>query len=110
MKTKPGSRKSQLREILRERALTVLFQPVIHLGRQAIIGYEACIRGPESSDLYLQKTLYEVALEHDRLIDLDYLSRELIITRFTALNLPGLLFITVNPHSFSDRLFIPGKT
>lgn len=110
MKNKPGSRKSQLREILRDNSITVLFQPVIHLGLQAIIGYQARIRGPASSDLSLHETLYEVALEHDRLIDLEYLYRERSIARFTELNLPGALFISVQPNTFSDRLFIPGKT
>lgn len=83
--------------IIRKRNLSVHFQPIVNLRNQSIYGYEGLIRGPVNTILYSPEMLFEAATKYGCLAQLDFLCRELVIMQFSRLNLPGCLFINVDP-------------
>lgn len=100
----------ELDRIIRQEALTPLFQPIILCRQQTVYGYEALIRGPSNSPLHAPFSLFEAAAREDRLAELDLLCRRTILQQFAELNLPGHLFINVNPESMESIGFRRGQT
>ncbi len=82
------------------------FQPIVHLHRRAIHGYEGLIRGPSDCALHSPARLFGAAVRHGRLQELDYLARRLVIRHYARLRLPGRLFINISP----EVLMSPGYT
>ncbi|MGO3058177.1 MAG: bifunctional diguanylate cyclase/phosphodiesterase [Halomonas sp.] len=99
-----------LNRIIEAEDLHVLFQPIVDASQQAIYGYEALIRGPETSPLHSPLRLFDVAMQAGLLVELDLLCRRLAIRRFAALELPGLLFLNVMPLTIVERDFEEGLT
>lgn len=99
-----------LYSIIRERSLTVLFQPIIANKKRAIFGYEALIRGPSNTPLHSPVTLFETAARYGRLVELEVLCREVSIQQFVRLNLPGKLFLNTSPESLFQPNFRTGST
>ncbi|MCG3737028.1 GGDEF domain-containing protein [Vibrio cincinnatiensis] len=87
----------ELNHILKNRALTPLFQPILSLSDGAIKGFEALIRGPSDSPLHSPIQLFKTALACGELEPLDMLCRELSILAFSAAQVDGQLFLNVNP-------------
>lgn len=54
-----------LLNILQERSLVPVFQPIIALHNGEIIGYEGLVRGPANSLLLMPQELFETAIRHD---------------------------------------------
>lgn len=102
--------KSLLERILALEQLTVLFQPVVALDKQAIFGYEGLIRGPSESLLHRPNVLFAAAAKYGHLAELDFLCRKLIVRQFAKLGLPGHLFVNVNPITLTDDELIHGRT
>ena len=102
--------KEELNKILKEQKLNPLFQPIVNLSHQEIYGYEGLIRGPSGSILHSPEKLFEVASHFGRLVELDFLCRSVIIKQFSQLNLPGKLFININPESLLGADYEDGKT
>lgn len=99
-----------LNRIIRERPLTVLFQPIVTNKKRAIFGYEALIRGPSDTPLHSPVTLFETAARHGRLVELEVLCREVSIRQFVRLNLPGKLFLNTSPESLFQPNSRTGST
>ena len=53
-----------LHEILQQRKLTALFQPMLNLTSGEIIGFEGLIRGPANSPLHSPINLFGAAQQH----------------------------------------------
>lgn len=90
---------AHLNEIIGQRLLTVLFQPVADLLGGAIIGYEGFIRGPSDSPLHSPINLFNIAVRYGLMVEIEHLCRRVVLERFTELGLPGKLFLNVNPQS-----------
>lgn len=101
---------SLINQIIENKSLRVVFQPIADLNTQTIFGYEGLIRGPDSSPLQSPLLLFHAAELEGVAIKLDYLCRELIIKQFAFLNLPGKLFINVTPQSFLPQNYRQGET
>ena len=92
-----------LQEILSHGRLTALFQPIISLHHQKIFGYEATIRGPSDGPLHSPVTLFDTALKHDCLAELDLLCRETAIKRYGQLGLKEKPCIHTTPGHLLDK-------
>ena len=92
-----------LQEILSHGRLTALFQPIISLHNQQIFGYEALIRGPSDGPLHSPVTLFDTALKHDCLAELDLLCRETAIKRYGQLGLKEKPCIHTTPGHLLDK-------
>ncbi|WP_233575663.1 GGDEF domain-containing protein [Noviherbaspirillum saxi] len=89
---------SRLQEVLSQRQLTALFQPIINMQRGGIVGYEGLIRGPSDSPLHSPMNLFKVARAHDLSVEVEHMCRRIVLERFTELQLPGKLFLNVSPE------------
>jgi EAL domain-containing protein (putative c-di-GMP-specific phosphodiesterase class I) len=65
----------QFERILRERDLRIVFQPIVHLPSDTVVGYEALVRGPEGSALSSAGALLAAAKRAGRLVELDWAAR-----------------------------------
>jgi diguanylate cyclase (GGDEF)-like protein len=89
---------SRLHEIIERRQLTALFQPIIHMQRGEIVGYEGLIRGPSDSPLHSPLNLFKVARANNLSVQVEHLCRRIVLERFAELDLPGKLFLNVSPE------------
>lgn len=67
---------SALGNILAHGDLSSLFQPIVSLSEQRILGYEALTRGPSNSPLHSPLTLFAVARHAGRLSELEMACRK----------------------------------
>lgn len=102
--------KIELEHILAKRLLFPVFQPIISINQEKIIGYEALIRGPENSVLHNPFELFEAAERQNLQTRLEYICREVTIKRFAQLTVPGKLFLNVSPSVLLEPEFKKGET
>ncbi|MGE4503104.1 MAG: bifunctional diguanylate cyclase/phosphodiesterase [Thiomicrospira sp.] len=89
----------ELANIFQHRQLKALFQPIVDLKNQRILGHEALIRGPANSSLHNPINLFQVAQEHGCLFEMDWLARHIAIESFRQQNTQDLLFINVTVNA-----------
>lgn len=99
-----------LQEIIEQRRLTALFQPVISMGCGEITGYEGLIRGPSDSPLHAPINLFRAASEQGLAIEVELLCRQVVLESFAQLDLPGKLFLNVSPECLLLRNAKHGET
>lgn len=88
-----------LDEILRDRCLVPVFQPIVDLRMGGVLGYEGLIRGPADSPLSLPANLFRVAAHNERRTELEVLCCHTLLERFASLGLPGRLFLNISPQA-----------
>lgn len=110
MNTPNSTVQSDIESIIQRKDLAAHFQPIICLKNQSIYGYEGLIRGPINTLFHSPKMLFDAATKHGYLAQLDFLCREIVIKQFSRLNLPGYLFVNIDPISILHENFREGKT
>ncbi|MBD1391284.1 GGDEF domain-containing protein [Neiella sp. HB171785] len=100
----------ELTSVIAEQKITSLYQPLVHLQRGSVIGYEALSRGPSDSPLHSPANLFEVAQQTQRLSKLDLLCRLCAIRRFIEFDTQALLFINVSPVTLLSEDHPKGRT
>ncbi len=98
---------SLFNRVIDQEQLSVVFQPIVALSKQSIYAYEGLVRGPENTPLHSPCNLFAAAARWQRLSQLDLLCCKTVIHRFAELRLPGILFLNVDPGSFSETDFRP---
>jgi diguanylate cyclase (GGDEF)-like protein len=88
---------TRLHEIIDQRLLSALFQPIIDMHSGDIIGYEGLIRGPSNSPLHSPLKLFKVARLHNLSVEVEHLCRHIVMEQFAKADLPGSLFLNVSP-------------
>jgi len=88
---------TELRQIIEEKKLRALFQPIVSLKDQNILGYEAFTRGPKDSDLEDPIRLFSLAQQENMFSQLDRVVMETIIKKAEKFLKDKLLFLNVNP-------------
>lgn len=101
---------AELHRIIEFRLLTPVFQPIIALDGRRILGYEALIRGPESSPLHTPDQLFSAARSSRQLAALEFACRAASCEKFVELQLDGKLFLNMTPLSFTDSQYRDGVT
>jgi diguanylate cyclase (GGDEF)-like protein len=94
---------ASFRKVLKEVALTPLYQPIVDLQTGDIMGYEGLIRGPSNSPLHVPTTLFNVARQCGETVELERLCRKVHIEKFVQMGLSGKLFLNMSP----DVLLMP---
>ena len=105
-----GDSGAPLREILRQRKLSALFQPVLDMRSGEIAGYEGLIRGPADSPLHSPFNLFGAAHRYGLALEVEMLSRQIVLETFVQLDLPGNLFLNVSPETLTHPRFKNGRT
>lgn len=105
-----GLESTPLYEILQQRKLTALFQPILDLGSGEFLGYEGLIRGPANSPLHSPANLFHAAAQLGVSLEMEMLCRQVVLETFARLNLPGNLFLNVSPETLTHPSFKNGQT
>lgn len=96
--------------ILNERNLSALFQPILDLPKGDIMGFEGLIRGPSDSPLHAPANLFAAADQAQLGLEIEMLSRQVVMEQFATLGLPGKLFLNVSPRALLHPSFRTGQT
>lgn len=104
------TQKHQLDEIIRKRRLSAVFQPIVRMSNASITGYEGLIRGPSDSPLHSPLMLFQAARKYGRSLEVEYLSRAVVLQTFAQLKLPGKLFLNVSPDTLLMEGWESGST
>ncbi|MBD3767703.1 MAG: EAL domain-containing protein [Gammaproteobacteria bacterium] len=90
----------ELLDVLKNKSLTVHFQPILNVTDQSLYAHEALIRGltPEGK-IILPSVLFDQAKDAELLFNLDRLCRESIMHTAAKLNYFGRLFINFLPSA-----------
>ena len=99
-----------LHEILQQRKLSALFQPILDMRSGEIAGYEGLIRGPADSPLHSPFNLFATAQRYGLSLETEMLSRHIVLETFAQLDLPGSLFLNVSPETLTHPRFKNGRT
>lgn len=100
----------RLESILHNHQLNAIFQPIIHMGSAGVVGFEGLIRGPSDSPLHSPAMLFQAAHEAGMTLEIEYLSRSIVLEAFARLNLPGKLFLNVSPETLLIDGWRSGET
>lgn len=84
-------------QILKEKQVTPVFQPIVDLRSGFILGYEGLIRGPEQSGFHSPLALFDAARQCGRLWELEELCCRELTASFTRQGLAGKLFLNSSP-------------
>ena len=94
--------KIKIKQIIDEKQLSPLFQPIIDLTVPNITGYEALIRGPEHTKLHSPNALFNEAKHNDLIVPLEYVCIEIACREFIKKNIQGKLFLNISPMSLVE--------
>lgn len=90
---------SALGQIIAQRKLFPVFQPIAKLADCAVYAHEALIRGPEGSSLHTPDALFAQANVEALTFELELTCLVVILQRWGALTQRGRLFINISGHA-----------
>ena len=96
---------ASLSEVLAQRSLATLFQPIYAFGEARVIGFEALVRGPEGSALQTPAALFSAAHDQGLANEINVLCITEVLRAFAARDYPGRLFLNVSPQFILKRGF-----
>ncbi len=99
-----------LQEIIAQRKLSALFQPIIDLQSGNFLGFEGLIRGPADSPLHSPVNLFSAAEQQNLSLEVEMLARKTVLEAFATQKLPGHLFLNVSPETLTHPSFKNGQT
>jgi diguanylate cyclase (GGDEF)-like protein len=96
-----------LAQILSERALRPVFQPIFSLSTGEAIGYEGLIRPTDGAPISDAGSLFAAAMRADRTVELDMMCLEIVAKGVTGLE-PGVyLSVNLSPRTLESDQFQP---
>jgi len=98
-------RRRRMLELLLDRRVTSVYEPIVDVASRTVFGYEALARGPEGSELRAPMTLFRIAEEHDLVYELDCLCRRSGLEGAVGQPEGTLLFLNIRPTTFHDPNF-----
>ena len=93
-----------LQQVLAEKTLYPVFQPIVDLGGSGIYAHEALIRGPLNTALHTPDALFAAADAEQQRFALEYAALSTILRDWGPRNAPGRLFLNVSAPALV-RLF-----
>ncbi len=106
----PSLAMTPLQEIIAQRKLSALFQPIINLKNSEFLGFEGLIRGPADSPLHSPLNLFNAAEQQGLSLEVEMLARQIVLETFARQKLPGNLFLNISPETLSHPSFKNGQT
>lgn len=86
-------------ELIAQRALTAVFQPIVDLDGGTILGYEGLIRGPAGSPLESPGALFARAAHEGLSVALEHAAARTCVTAFASLGCEGKLFLNFSAEA-----------
>lgn len=90
---------NSLDNLIDNRSIYTLLQPIVNLKTSQAIGYEALSRGKQNQPLQRPDQFFQAAYQFDRLTELEMLCIRTAVSRFTKLGLSGRLFVNISPKT-----------
>lgn len=100
----------RLTDILDNKRLNAVFQPIINMNTAEIIGHEGLIRGPADSPLHSPLKLFNTARQYGKVADLEYLARREVLQSFFNLAGTGKVFLNISPDVLMSKDSRVGET
>ncbi len=100
----------KLRDIIDNKRLSAVFQPIVDMNTASIIGYEGLIRGPADSPLHSPMKLFNTARKYGMVVELEYLARREVLQSFYNLNGAGKIFLNISPDVLMSKHSRVGET
>lgn len=94
-----------LENIINNKQITTLFQPIVSLKTAQIVGYEALSRGPQTSPLHSPAQLFTAASTYSLLDELEKICRQQALSTAATYQLKNTIFININPETIKHPLF-----
>ncbi len=85
--------------------LAILYEPIVNLTTNEILGHEALVRGPWKSDLHSPNRLFQLAEETGLVFELDCLCRRTALRGARGLEAGRKLFLNCLPTAIHDPAF-----
>lgn len=101
---------TRFNELLRTKAVSAFYQPILDFTTGTILGWEALARGPAGTSFQSPIMLFELAEQLERLFALEELCREKAIMNLGDIAPDQKLFLNIHPRTMVDPDFTPGKT
>lgn len=95
----------QLRKIIREEKIRTLFQPIVSLKNQRLLGYEALSRGPAGMAIERPALLFETANANNLTLKLENLCHRQAIKSVQGLPKGLKLFLNIEAPVLDSRLY-----
>jgi EAL domain-containing protein (putative c-di-GMP-specific phosphodiesterase class I) len=96
-------------ELLLDRKVSSVYEPIVDVHTRTVFGYEALARGPEGSALHSPVALFGAAMQHDLVYELDCLCRTCALKGAVDFPAETKLFLNVLPTSIHDPNFQPDR-
>ncbi len=98
-------RRRELTEMLLDRSIFSVYEPIVDVSTTTVFGYEALARGPEGTALHSPAALFGAAEEHDLVFELDCLCRASGLKGAVDFPAGTKLFLNILPTSIHDPNF-----
>jgi len=99
-----------LHQIIRQRRLHTLFQPIVDVSDASILGHEGLIRGPAESNVHSPVALFDLARNHNLAFEIEHLSRQIVLESFAGQGNNSKLFINISPECLTHPNSGKGST
>jgi EAL domain-containing protein (putative c-di-GMP-specific phosphodiesterase class I) len=98
-------RRRRFQQMLLDRNIYSVFEPIVEVGSRVVFGYESLVRGPERSEFHSPAALFGAAEDYDMVFELDCLCRRSGLKG--AIDFPEgtKLFLNILPTAFHDPNF-----
>ena len=96
---------AQVRRVIAERALAIVFQPIFGFREGRIVGHEALVRGPAGSLVHAPQELFAAAQHSGLALELNIVCIQQVLRAFSRCGLEGNLFLNVSPQLIIQRGF-----
>ena len=93
----------QLSDIIRAQSIIALFQPIIDMKSDDVVGHEALIRGPAGSPLEFPDALFQTARGSNQVLELDILCMKKILALSHELHRGMKLFVNIFPETLLEE-------
>jgi EAL domain-containing protein (putative c-di-GMP-specific phosphodiesterase class I) len=99
------TRREKFTQIVLAEDITSLYEPIVNLTSQEVLGYEALARGPAESRVHTPAALFQMAYEADLLFEVDCLCRRAALRGARGMPPGKKLFLNCLPTAIHDPSF-----
>lgn len=104
------AQEEQFYDVLYNKKVSTVFQPIVSLRDGSVFGYEALSRGPAGTVFQSPALLIEYAEKKNLMFELEYLFRHTALQAASSLAKKHRLFLNVNPNIIQSDKFKDGFT
>lgn len=94
-----------LKKIISRKEIKIVFQPIVDLNNQKVLGFEALTRGPVKNEMENPEILFNIAMEGNLTWELEHLCREKALSYLSRIDEHQYIFINNEPDVIYDPRF-----